>query len=92
MWTYLLILRSCRGDVVHQDGHQLCDPVDTSGKGAIWGIAIDSLALVLSLFEPFSGYRVYNVEHTKFVCAWGLLKVCKDLLDQKRLGLKRLND
>lgn len=85
--TYLLILGRCGDDVVHQDRHKLGDPVDAGGEGAIRGIAIDDLALVFGLLQPFSGYRIYNIEYAEFVCAGSLLEVRENLLDEERLGL-----
>lgn len=86
-----MILWGGGGDVVHQDRHELGNPVDTSGEGTIWSIATDNLALVFGLFQPFSGYGVYNVEHTKFVRTRSLLEMCENLLNEKRLGLPNEN-
>lgn len=80
--TYPLILGGRGNDVVHQDWHQLRHPVDAGGEAAIRGGAADRLALLLGLFQPFAGYRVYNVEDTKLVCTGGFLEVGVDLLDQ----------
>jgi hypothetical protein len=77
-----LILGGRGNDIVHQDWHQLRHPVDAGGEAAIWGGAADRLALLFGLFQPFAGYRVYNVENTKLMCAGGFLEVGVDLLDE----------
>lgn len=59
----------------------------TSGVGPVDGRAIDSLALLLCLVKPATGYRVYDVQHAQLVCSRRLLEVSKDLLDENRLGL-----
>lgn len=82
MQTYLLIFRSSRDDIVHQDGHEFSHPVHSGGKGAIGSRAADGLALLLRLLQPFAGYRVYNVEHAKFVGARGLLEMGEYPLDE----------
>lgn len=80
--TYPLILGGRGNDIVHQDWHQLRHPVDAGGEAAIWGGAADRLALLFGLFQPFAGYRVYNVEDTKLMCTGGFLEVGEDLLDE----------
>lgn len=61
--------------------------MDASGIGSILGRAVYCLCLSLGLFEPFPGYRVYDVEYPQLVCSWSLLEVCVDLLDENRFGL-----
>lgn len=85
--TYLLILWGGGGDVVHQDGHELGNSVDAGSKSTIWGIAIDRMVLLFGLFQPFSGYGVYYVEHAQFVRAGSLFEMCEDLLNEERFGL-----
>ena len=80
--TYPLILGGRGNDIVHQDWHQLRHPVDAGGEAAIRGGAADRLALLFGLFQPFAGYRVYNVEDTKLMCTGGFLEVGVDLLDE----------
>lgn len=80
--TYPLILGGGGDNIVHQDWHELRHPVDSGGEAAIWGGAADGLALLFGLFQPFAGYRVYNVEDTKLMCTGGFLEVGVDLLDQ----------
>lgn len=77
-----MILWSRGDNVIHQDWHQLRDPVDASSEGAVWGRAADRLALLLCLFQPFPGYRIYNIENTKLVCTGGLLEMGENLLDE----------
>lgn len=80
--AYLLILRSCSNDVVHQNGHEFSDPIDTSCRGAIWSSIANRLALLLGLFKPFSGDAVDNVQHAKLVGGRGFSEVGEDLLDK----------
>lgn len=54
--AYLLLLRSCRDNVIHQHGHQFRHSVNTGSKSAIWGGAVDNLPLGFGLFQPFAGH------------------------------------
>lgn len=80
--TYPLVLWGGGNDIVHQDWHELRHPVDAGSEAAIRGRAADGLALLFGLFQPFAGYRVYNVEDTKLMCTGGFLEVGVDLLDE----------
>lgn len=85
--AYLLFLWGGLQDIIHQYGHQFRYSVNTSGIGSILGRAVYCLSLSLGLFEPFPGYRVYDVEYSQLVCSWCLLEVCVDLLDEDGFGL-----
>lgn len=85
--AYLLLLWGGLQDVIHQNGHEFRHSVDASGVGSILGRAVYCLCLGLCLLQPFSGYRVYDVEYSQLVCSWCLLEVGVDLLDEDRLGL-----
>jgi hypothetical protein len=81
-YAYLLLFGGGLQDVIHQNRHEFCHSVDASGVGSIRGRAVYCLRLRLGLLEPFSGYRVYDVEYPQLVCSRCLLKVCKDFLNK----------
>ena len=62
--AYLLFLWGGLQNVIYQYGHQFRYSVYTSGIGSILGRAVYCLSLGLGLFEPFPGYRVYDVEYS----------------------------
>lgn len=80
--AYLLVLRSTRDDVVHQDGHELRDSVHTSSGSAIWSSITNNSALLLNLLKPLSSDTVDNIEDAKLVGSRSFLEVSEDLLDE----------
>jgi hypothetical protein len=74
--------------IIHQDWKQLCYSMDASSVCSILCRAIDRLAMLFCLIDPFASYRIYDIEHSQFVSCRGLFEVSVDFLDQYRLGLQ----
>ena len=81
-YAYLLLFRGGMQDIIHQYRHEFGHSVDAGGVCPIRCRAVYCLGLCLGLFEPFSGYRVYDVEYPQLMCSRCLLEVCEDLLNK----------
>jgi hypothetical protein len=78
----LLLFGGGLQNVIHQNRHEFCHSVDASGIGSIRSRAVYCLRLRLGLLEPFSGYRVYDVEYPQLVCSRCLFEMRKDFLNK----------
>lgn len=63
--------------------------MDSSGVSSILCRAIDGLAMLFRLIDPFASYGIYDIEYSQFVRGRGLLEMSVDFLDQYRLGLQQ---
>lgn len=61
--------------------------MDASSVRSILCRAIDRLALLFRLINPFASYRIYDIEHSQFVGCRGLFEMSVDFLDEYGLGL-----
>jgi hypothetical protein len=61
--------------------------MNTSSESSILGSTVYGLSGTFGLLGPFSSYRVYDVEHAKFVCSGGLLEMGVKFLDEYWFGL-----
>ena len=87
-YAYLLFFRGGLQNVIHQNRHEFCHSVDTSGIGSIRGRAVNSCSLGFGLLEPFAGYRVYDVKNPQLVCSRRLLEMGIDFLNEYGFGLE----
>ena len=85
--SYLLIFGSGAENIIHEHREEFSYSSDTSGEGAIRATTSCGLSRFLGLVYPGSSHRVYNIEYSQLVCAWCLLEVSVNLLDQDRFGL-----
>jgi hypothetical protein len=56
--------------------------MNTSSEGSVLGSTVYRLSGALGLFCPLSRYRVYDVQHAKFVGPGSFLEMGVQLLDE----------
>lgn len=62
--------------------------MDASSVRSILCRAIDRLALLFRLVDPFASYGIYDIEHSQFVSCRGLFEMSVDFLNEYGLGLQ----
>lgn len=63
--------------------------MDASSVCSVLCRAIDRLAMLFRLIDPFASYGIYDIEYSQFVGCRGLLEVSVDFLDEHGLGLQQ---